>query len=127
MQKVRCQYHHSHKKRIESLEGSLNRVLFASKLEFSKILVPRLPQNTSNLNNECAGKLKRLYSLCEQLLVSQIYLYFIVLILMFLIDYTRCKLCNIWLLLFESNSRSITIQEFHTEGKTSLQLLLKTW
>ena len=34
------------------------------------------------------------------------YLHFIILILMFLIDYACCKLCNIWLLLFENNFRS---------------------
>ena len=37
---------HSHKKREDSLEGSLDRVLFAAEFEFSKILVPRLPQHT---------------------------------------------------------------------------------
>ena len=35
----------SHKKRKDSLEGSLDRVLFAAELEFPKILVPRLPQH----------------------------------------------------------------------------------
>ena len=47
---------HSHKKQKDSLEGSLDRVLLAAKLEFPKILVPRLPQHTSNVNTECAGK-----------------------------------------------------------------------
>ena len=46
------EYFHSHKKRKDSLEGSLNRVLLAAELEFPKILVPRLPQHTS----ECTGK-----------------------------------------------------------------------
>ena len=32
---------HSHKKRKDSLEGSLDRVLFAAELDFPKILVPR--------------------------------------------------------------------------------------
>ena len=50
------EYFHSHKKRKDSLEGSLNRVLLAAELEFPKILVPRLPQHTSNVNIECAGK-----------------------------------------------------------------------
>ena len=31
--------------------------------EFSKIIVPRLPQNTSNVNIESTGKLKQLYYL----------------------------------------------------------------
>ena len=49
-------YFHSHKKRKDSLEASLDRVLLAAELEFPKILVPRLPQHTSNVNIECAGK-----------------------------------------------------------------------
>ena len=56
---------HNHKKPKDSLEGSLDRVLFVAELEFLKILVPRLPQNSSNVNTECAG----------------IYLHFIILIL----------------------------------------------
>ena len=48
---------HSHKKRKDSLQGSLDRVLFVAKLEFPpKILVPRLPQHTSNVNTEYVGK-----------------------------------------------------------------------
>ena len=38
---------HSYKKQKDSLEGSLDRVLFATELEFPKILVPRLPQHTN--------------------------------------------------------------------------------
>ena len=34
---------YSHKKKKDSLEGSLGRVLFSVEVEFSKILVPRLP------------------------------------------------------------------------------------
>ena len=64
-----------------SLEGSLVRVLFAAELEFPKILVPRLPQNTSNVNIESTGKSKQLYYLCDQILGALIYLHFIVLIL----------------------------------------------
>ena len=45
----------SHKKRKDSLEGSLDRVLFAAELAFLKILVPRLPQHTSDANIQCAG------------------------------------------------------------------------
>ena len=47
---------HSHEKRKDSLEGSLDRVLLAAEHEFSKILVPRLLQHTSNVNIECAGR-----------------------------------------------------------------------
>ena len=49
-------YYPSRKKRRDSLEGSLDRILFAAELEFPKILVPRLPQHTSDVNIECAGK-----------------------------------------------------------------------
>ena len=49
---------HSHKKRKDSLEGNLDRVLLAAELEFPKILVPRLPQHTSDVNIECAGNLE---------------------------------------------------------------------
>ena len=37
-------------------------------LDFPKILVPRLPPNASNVNIECDGKSKQLYSLCDKLL-----------------------------------------------------------
>ena len=50
------------------MEGSLVQELFAAELEFPKILVPRLPQNASNVNIESTGKYKQLYYLCEQLL-----------------------------------------------------------
>ena len=43
---------HSHKKRKDSLEGSLDRVLLAGELEVPKILVPRLAQHTWNVNIE---------------------------------------------------------------------------
>ena len=48
--------YHSHKKRKDSLEGSLYRLLFAAELEFPKILVLGLPQHTSNVNIECSRK-----------------------------------------------------------------------
>ena len=35
-----------HKKRKDSLQSCLNRVLFVAELEFPKVLVPRLPQHT---------------------------------------------------------------------------------
>ena len=52
----------SHKKREESLEGGLDRVLFAAELEFLKIMVPKLTQDTTNVNNDCAGKLRPIRS-----------------------------------------------------------------
>ena len=57
---------HSHKKRKDSLEGSLDRVLYAAEIEFPKALAPRLPQHTSNTNIEYVWKsewLKQLYYL----------------------------------------------------------------
>ena len=74
-------FHHTLKKRKDSLEGSLARVLFTGKLEFPKILVPRLPQNSSNVNTECARKSKQLYSLCYQLLAALIHIHFIIVII----------------------------------------------
>ena len=47
---------HSHKKRKDSLEVSLDRVLLATELGFPKMVVPGLSQHTSNVNIECAGK-----------------------------------------------------------------------
>ena len=113
----------SHKKRKDSLEDSLDRVLFAAELEFPKILVPRLPQNSSNVNTECARKSKQLYSFCDHLLRALIYLHFMTLILLFLIDYACCKLCNVWLLFLQTTPGVITIQELQIGGKTLLQLL----
>ena len=43
-------FQHSHKRRKDTLDGSLDRVLFAVELEFPKVLVLKLPQNTLNLN-----------------------------------------------------------------------------
>ena len=51
-----CAAHHIHKKWKDSLEGNLGWVLFAAELKFPKILVPRLPQHTSNVNIEYTGK-----------------------------------------------------------------------
>ena len=62
---------HSHKKRKDSLEDSPIRVSFAAELEFPKILVPRLPQNASNVNIKRDGKSKQLYYLYDQLLGSR--------------------------------------------------------
>ena len=75
------QLHHSHEKRKDSLEGGMIQVLFAAELVISKIPVPRLPQNTSNVNIKSAGKSKQVCYLCDQLLGAPIYLHFIVLIL----------------------------------------------
>ena len=49
-------FFHSHNNRKDSLEGSLDRESLAAELEFPKILVAGLPQHTSDVNIECAGK-----------------------------------------------------------------------
>ena len=72
---------HSHKKQKDILKGSLVRALFAAQLEFPKILIPSLPQNTSNVSTESTGKTKQLYDLYDQLLGALIYLHLTVLIL----------------------------------------------
>ena len=55
----------SHKKWSNSLERSLDRVLFATELEFLKMLVPRLPEHASNVNIEFSGKSEWLKQLCS--------------------------------------------------------------
>ena len=99
-------YKHSHKKRKDSLEGSLNQLFFATELEFPKILVPMLLHNSSNVNTGCAGKSEQLYSLYDQLLETYISSFCHSGINLFLIHYACCKLCDIWLLLLENNTRS---------------------
>ena len=74
-------YSHSYKKKKDSVEDSLVQVLLTTKLELSKILVPRPPQNVSNVNIEGTRKGKRMYYLCDQLLGAQVYIHFIVLVL----------------------------------------------
>ena len=46
----------SHHNQGDNLEGSLVLVLFVAELDFPKTLVPRLPQDTSNVNIESSGK-----------------------------------------------------------------------
>ena len=59
-------FNHSQNERTDNLEGSIDQVLFVVELEFLNVLVPRLPQHTSEVNTECARKskwFKKLYSL----------------------------------------------------------------
>ena len=56
-------------------------VLFSAELDITKMLVPRLPQDALDVNVECDGKAKQLYSLCDQPLGAPICLFFIILIL----------------------------------------------
>ena len=119
---------HSHRKRRDSLESSLDRVLFAAKPEFLKILVPRLPQNSSNAKIKFAEKPKQLLftwpaswstdisSFCY----SDIDLFFIVLLIMPAVNYVIHGYSSL-----RTTPGVITLHELHTGGKTLLQLLLK--
>ena len=94
----------------QSLKGSLDRLVFASELEFRKILVSRLLQHSLNVNTGCAGR----------------YLHFIILILIcFLLIMPAVN----YVIDGRSSSKTtpgiITIQELHTGGRTLLQLSLK--
>ena len=70
----------SYKKQEDSLEGGLDRVLFVAELEFLKILVPNIPQITSNLKTECFedcqhipyshGQTGKMINLCSLLFLS---------------------------------------------------------
>ena len=93
---------HSYKKR----KDSLNRVLFAAELEFPKILVPNLPQNSSNVNWMYRKIKITVFFMWLAFWSSDISSFYCSGINLFLVDYTCCKLCNIWLLLFRNNSRS---------------------
>ena len=76
-------YDHSHKKWKNSLEGCLDWVFFANELEFLKILVPRLSQDSWNVNIECVEKSTQRYFLYDQPPAALMYCYFIHLILIF--------------------------------------------
>ena len=93
---------HSYKKR----KDSLNRVLFAAELEFPKILVPNLPQNSSNVNWMYRKIKITVFFMWLAFWSSDISSFYCSGINLFLVDYTCCKLCNIWLLLFRNNCRS---------------------
>ena len=116
---------HNHKKQNNSLAGSLDRVLIAIELEFPKILVPRLPQNSSNVNIEYAGKPKQLYSI-SFIILRALYLYFIILALIcFSLIMPTVNSVIYGCSSSKTISGVITIQELHTGGKTLWQLLLK--
>ena len=118
--------HHSHKKRKDSLEGSLDRVLFAAELEFPKILVPRLSQHTSNVNIECAGKSewsKQLYSLCVTSFLEHwntlILLFWYCLTTPVISLYHRC-------LTLEENILAVVTQDKVTDGNLKRQIKNQT-
>ena len=73
-------YFHSHKKRKDGLEASLDRVLLAAELELPKILVPRLPQHTSMCRKVRMVK-TTVFFICDQLFEALIHLNFTILIL----------------------------------------------
>ena len=59
-------WNHSHKKRKDSLEGSLDRVLLAAELEFLKILVRRLYAVRSEFESRCCHLNLRYHACFEQ-------------------------------------------------------------
>ena len=107
-------FNHSLKKRKDSQESSLIRLLFVAELEFPKILASRLPQNTSNLIKCKHWKYWKIKTTADPISwrpdISSVYCSDINL---FLINYAWCKLCSKWLLLFENKSMSLTLQEKH--------------
>ena len=87
-----------------------------------KILVPRLPQHTSNVNTECAGNSdwsKLQYSLYVSHNVTSFLEHWYTFIIyfdinLFLIYDAWCKVCNIWLW--------AQVQEYHYTGWSCLTL-----
>ena len=73
-------YFHSHKKRKDSLEASLDRVLLAAELELPKILVSRLTQHTSMCRKVRMVK-RTVFFICDQLFGALIDFNFIILTL----------------------------------------------
>ena len=109
--------YHSHKKRKDRLEGSLDQILLAAELEFPKILGPRLPQQTSNVNNEYARRSEWFSLHVNSFWSTDTSQFYYSDINLFLIYDACCKLCNAWLLLCQNNSRSITILELNIGRK----------
>ena len=71
---------HGHKYTEYEICLSIMMVLY-TKQHLNKIW-SSIHENISNVNIECAGKSKQLYSLCDKLPGALIYLHFIILILM---------------------------------------------
>ena len=84
----------SHKKQKDSLEGSLDEVLFAAELVLPKVLVTKPPQNTSNVYIKSGGKPKHCYSLCDQP-YSALMCLFYCFDIAFSIDFSPSEQCNI--------------------------------
>ena len=96
LQEVYIALNHSHKKRKDSLEGSLGQVLFAAELEFPKILGSSIicrwtwvPENTSTQATSEFIK-------CKHWMYRNISLFYYSDVNLLLIDYACCKLCNIY-------------------------------
>ena len=87
------------------------------------MLVPRLHQNVPNVNTECAGKPKHLYSLFDQSRRTLIYFYFFVLTLIYFF-----LLCLVVTMLYMIAPLREQLQKCqyrsNTGGATLLQLLL---
>ena len=87
------------------------------------MLVSRLPQNISNVNNECAGKSKQLYSVCDQPLSMLIYLYFIVLILIGSLLIMPGVSCAVYGCYFLRTTAGVSLCTSKTKGTKILELL----
>ena len=112
---LQCPSFSVNRKRKHSLECNQVEASLAAELEFPKILLPRLPHNTANVNNESTGKSKQLYYLCDQLLGALIYLDVFVLML----------ICFKLIMPYVSYAVIGCCSSRTTLGKTLLQLLLK--
>ena len=123
---------HSHKKRKNSLEGSLDLVLFGAELELL-VLVLRYEDTSTQATSEF---IKCKHWMCRKFKTVAFFMwpaswrtdissFYYSDINLFLIGYSCSKLCNTWLLVFENNCRIYHYRELHTRGKTLLQLLLK--
>ena len=95
------------------LNMSSRRYSFPGCLSIHQMLTLNVPgsQNSQNSLNNCIRYIRPAFWSTD---ISKFYYSDINL---FLIDDAGCKICNIWLLLFESNSRTITILDLNTGGK----------
>ena len=111
----------------------MDRVIFAAEIKFPKILVPRLPPNSSNVNIKCPGMSRKIKTtvifMWPASWSTDISSFYYSNINLTWIDYVYCY---VWYVIFGFCS-SVTIPgvtnilELHTGGKTLFQFLLKIW
>ena len=101
-------------------------MLFVTELQFSKIIVPKSLQKTSNVNIECANdnQNNRILS-CNNPLGALMSLFCCSDINVFSNDYGQWELCKIWLLLINWRTTPEVLQYRSSTRETPLlQLLL---